>query len=535
VTRRQLVAATIASAIVWAGFAAGAAWRSPIPGVNEPHYLCKARHFCDRSWCERDLFLSSTDAHWLFFAAIGPLTRVLNFEQAAWIGRITVWGLLAFGWARLIGQLVPGRWSAVWSAAIFQAIQATGNLSGEWLIGGVEAKGFSYAALLFAIAAACRKSWAEAGAAGGIAIAFHPVVGIWGIIALAAAAIAGWASQPVGRSSEALHPAVPAPQSVRDSSVPQLFGWRQLPRRFLPVVLCIVCSLPGLIPAVALLAKRPTPNEARIADETQVFYRLKHHLDPNRFSTRACWSYAGMLVGWLALRRLAKTQPEERLFARFVLATGAIAAGGFAVGLWLRSPAMMKFYPFRLCDVFLPIAVSVTAAGLLERIIVASAGGRRTIFIAGGHLLACAALAWSFVAPGRATNPSRWPHERWSAFVDACKWIKDHTPADAVFLTPRENVGFKWYAERAEYFTRKDCPQDAAGILEWGRRHNRVERMLRKTPKRSASQFTGTVLADFARQTQVGYVLATGTPPKGVQPLYENETFSVFVIRPARE
>ena len=172
-TRRQLVLATA----VFAVFAAFAAWRSPVPGVNEPHYLCKAKHFSDPSWCARDFFLSSADAHWVFYAIIGPLTRVLSLEQTAWVGRIAVWCGLAFGWIRLAGRLLPGKFTPVWSAAIFLAIQSTVTFSGEWLVGGVEAKCFAYAALLLAIAAACNHSWMQAAVALGIAISLHPVVG----------------------------------------------------------------------------------------------------------------------------------------------------------------------------------------------------------------------------------------------------------------------------------------------------------------------------------------------------------------------
>ena len=51
-----------------------------------------------------------------------------------------------------------------------------------------------------------------------------------------------------------------------------------------------------------------------------------------------------------------------------------------------------------------------------------------------------------------------------------CRWIRNETPDDALVLTPRESLDFKWFAERAEYVCYKDCPQDAAGILEWDRR-----------------------------------------------------------------
>jgi hypothetical protein len=406
----------------------------------------------------------------------------------------------------------------VWSAAIFLAIQATGNLSGEWLIGGVEAKGFAYGALLIAIAAGCRDSWIESGIAAGIAISFHPVVGVWGVIALAAAGAAGWASRTFHNLPD-LRP----------------HGYRRWRQCLLSAALCLLFSLPGLIPAAAVVAGRRTAEEARVADEIQVFYRLKHHLDPSRFSTDACWVYAGLFLGWLILRRLARFQPEERFFARFVLATAAFAAGGLVVGIWVRAPGLMKFYPFRLLDLFLPIAVSVTAASLLDRLAEAPLEHRRIFSVAAGHLLSCAVLAWSFFAPGRAANASRWPSEKWAAFVDACDWIQHQTPADAVFLTPRDNVGFKWYAQRAEYVTWKDCPQDVAGLLEWGKRVNRVGKITHRRPKSPDAHLLEAELAEFDRATGVHHVLSAGPPPGRIEPLYRNGTFSVYVIRPARE
>ena len=63
----------------------------------------------------------------------------------------------------------------------------TRNLSGEWLIGGVEAKGFAYLALLLAIVAVCERAFRRAGIAIGLAISLHPVVGLWGALGLAAA------------------------------------------------------------------------------------------------------------------------------------------------------------------------------------------------------------------------------------------------------------------------------------------------------------------------------------------------------------
>lgn len=177
-------------AIVLFAFALYGTWRSPVPGVNEPHYLGKARHFWNPAWCAGDLFLESSNPHWVFYATFGALTKFLSLEQTAWAGRALVWLALAGGWVALAGRIVPGARGAVWSAAFFLALSATGNLSGEWLIGGVEAKGFAYAALFTSLAFACggRVRWGAVWC--GAAVSFHPVVGVWGALALVFAL--GW-------------------------------------------------------------------------------------------------------------------------------------------------------------------------------------------------------------------------------------------------------------------------------------------------------------------------------------------------------
>jgi hypothetical protein len=506
----------VLAAAVWAAFATFAVWRSPIPGVNEPHYLCKAKHFRDGSWCTNDFFIASADVHCVFYTVMGPLTHLVSFDQSAWSGRILVQGLLAFGWVRLAQRLAPGSLATACSAAIFLALQATVNLSGEWLIGGVEAKGFAYAALLLAIAAACQESWIEAGIETGVAISFHPVVGGWGLVALAAAHFVGSASK----------------HSVRVDSH-RLGGptctWRTL---VLSPILCLVFSLPGLIPAFAMMAARPSVDNALLADKIQVFSRLKHHLDPARFTTSGWWWYAGLLVAWLVLRRFTERSAAERFLTRFVLATLAVAVGGLVSGIWLRSPGLMKFYPFRLFDIFLPIAVALTVAGLFERLSRGIGSKRTTLARVAGCGVTVAALGWSIGAPGRTRNPCHWPTETWTDFQEACLWIDGATPPDAVFLTPLYNVGFKWYAQRAEYVTWKDCPQDAVGILEWNRRTKRVKRWV---PRRSKGGISPVALAEIQEQTEVGYILTIGPPPAGIEPIYTNRSISVCAIRPARE
>lgn len=525
--------------LVSAMFALYGAWRAPVPGVNEPHYLCKARHFWDTEWCRGDLFLESSNPHAVFYATVGALTRVLTFEQTAWVGRGLVWIALAIGWIALAQQVMPGRWGAVWGAALFAALSATGNLSGEWLIGGVEAKGFSYAALFLGLAAACSERWFSAAAWCGVAVSFHPVAGIWGVLALSFARAWSWlGNSPT--ASEGVDP--PRPSIVRE---------------FAPVVVCGLLSLPGLIPAFALLIDRAPPEVSRTADELQVFHRLDHHLDPRQFKASGWVMYAMLLAVWLAARPWKANDTASRLFFRFVVGTLLIAFAGMAVGFGPRWASVLKFYPFRLADLFLPIAVALTMARWMEALTMWL--GRRSVAegaardcpetfapptpallprggeggiratggaVVAGHVVAVSAVAWALVAPGNDRNPTGWTTRQNADWLEVCRWVAEQTPADALCLTPRfRNYTFKWYAERAEYAIWKDCPQDAASLVEWQRRLDVVRRWRGAHYK---SGYTERAIEELRELTDIDYIVDWYVQPYRVEPLYRNESFRVY-------
>jgi len=276
-------------------------------------------------------------------------------------------------------------------------------------------------------------------------------------------------------------------------------------------------------------------------DFIQVFYRLRHHLDPNVFHPAAYAGYAALLVVWLTLLALgwfnARGRPdsradgfwrhwrptdEQRWFHRFVAATCAIALCGLIVGLGpppsARSPyqsfrmTVLKLYPFRLFDAVLPLAVCCQVAVLAElrlkgrfkacdtpgsgnlrsdeipaREVRAQPSGQsgspgqgrpspdqpskpvsRASRVAPIGFVTVYLLALALPSADR--NPSRLSPAQLNDWLDACRWVREHTSPDALILTPPTAWAFKWYAERAEYVNFKDCPQDAAGIVEWNRR-----------------------------------------------------------------
>ncbi|MBX3440739.1 MAG: hypothetical protein KF861_24830, partial [Planctomycetaceae bacterium] len=81
-------------------FVISSAIRRPVPSVNEPHYLCKAKNYWQPDWCAGDLFLESSNPHRVFYQTVGVLTQWLTLPQTAWIGRLLALGCVAWGWTR---------------------------------------------------------------------------------------------------------------------------------------------------------------------------------------------------------------------------------------------------------------------------------------------------------------------------------------------------------------------------------------------------------------------------------------------------
>ncbi len=189
VERPPLAKPWAAWSAVFASLLLFSAVRSPVPGVNEPHYLCKAKHYWNPNWCAGDFFLDSSNTHLVFYQTVGILTREFTLAQTAWLGRLAALGLLAWGWVRWIPHLTPGRWTSLWAMWLFLALAAAGNWSGEWIIGGVEAKVFAYGWGFWAMAAWFDGRIKSAALLAGLAVSFHPVVGGWMAISAAFAGI----------------------------------------------------------------------------------------------------------------------------------------------------------------------------------------------------------------------------------------------------------------------------------------------------------------------------------------------------------
>jgi hypothetical protein len=523
---------------------------SPPPGVGESHYLPKAKHYWQPEWCAGDSFLESPDAHVTFNWTFGWVTKFVSMTAAAWIGRAITWLLLAWSWRRLSWAVVPRPLYALLSAGLMLLFLRNFHMAGEWIVGGVEAKGFAYVLVFLALEAIVRGSWRVAFLLAGAAGAFHVLVGGWTVVAIGLAWLASWKDRP----------------SLM-SLIPALIGG-------------FVLSLPGLLPALAL--NRGVPDEVtREASRIYVFDRLSHHLVFHEFEPIHQARYGLLLLAWLPLAWSMRRHAGERRLQLVIAGALVIALLGVLIDqssileaqfqgrsiaeYELRAAPLLRYYWFRMSDSLLPIGVALAATSWIARLH-AAAPQRASWLLILAILAAAANIAdvcywrsqqrlpgailqprptadsaqgWWFSQPpasGRINSPSA---AEWAAdWQAACAWIAENTPPDAKFMTPRGQQTFKWYAGRAEVATWKDVPQDAQGLVAWKEVLSELHPRDREHRLHGLAAFSDDVLIALAHKHGATHIVIDRTRANRpialprVYPLFreENPSFDVYRV-----
>lgn len=445
------------------------------PSEGESHYLAKAKHYWNPSWCAGDLFLESADAHYAFYWVFGWVTKFFSLDSSTWILRIVLWGLLAISWQRLSSSIIARPLWSIFTAALFLVALQTAPMAGEWVVGGVEGKVAAYAALFMAIAAAIEGRWNRAWIWIGVASAFHVLVGGWGGVILGGA----WCFTSENRVSlRSMLPGLAAGLGV---------------------------ALVGLLPAIWLTLGTP----AEITEEANriyVFERLPHHLVIHAFKRDPFIQFVICLVlgAWLAWTLRA----DRRLRLLWLVVTGAlvIAVAGLVIDqLLLSQPALaaklLKYYWYRMSDSMLSVGLAMAVA--VKIISLESTRPKLAQGLLGGLVLVCTLLMidhrqkrvamplppsivqskptpdtrsisfrqrWG-LAPRKTMTLANYDSitydEHYYHWVKVCEWIDQNTPAESRFLVPRSQQTFKWYAQRSDVANWKDIPQDAASIVKW--------------------------------------------------------------------
>lgn len=492
--------------LVWAIFAAHAAW--PVPDVNEPHYLGKARHYWQPELLAGDFFLESAETHHVFYLTVGWLAEFLPLWWFAWCGRMLAWALAAAGWTSLCRALVPRQWIAPLTAGLFVGLNTYFQMAGEWVIGGLEAKSLAYGIVFFALAAILKCRWNLAWILLGAATAMHVLAGGWAAVC---AAYVWWRE-------------------------PQ----RPLLTTMLPGLLIgAAVALAGLVPAVAL-TWNVDASTLREANDIYVFRRLRHHLIPAGFDGWAVTRFVALLLVWIVLGQFRPTGAARRRLRMLVTASLLIALVGWVIS-WTAGPfpelaaRLLRYYWFRTADWILPLGVALEMGALLAwRLARRPARQRRWLvalaLVVVAHLTAVE-IERRMTGRPRADDPKKIAH--YDDWRDVCDWIAEHTPRGTVFLTPRHAQTFRWYAERPEVVTWKDIPQSPHGIVEWWRRLHDLhtyEEDGRMRWYRSLAEREPADLRELAERYGANYLVTEAQPELALPRVYQNNSYAVYQL-----
>ncbi|TWT82606.1 hypothetical protein CA13_40690 [Planctomycetes bacterium CA13] len=427
------------------------------PMVNEAHYLVKAKNFWQPDWCANDAFAASGKAHTTFYVLFGWPTLFLSLETTTWIGRIVGWILIAMGLDRLTRRLIKVPWAPIGVAVVWIAAVEYANLAGEWVIGGVEAKVPAYGFVLLAIADIVDRRWNRVWVLLGIASALHVLSGGWSVIA---ASFAWWLTE-------------------RNQPNRQAFFTRYL---FAGGAIALL----GIVPAV-WLTLGVSPADSAMSAKIYTYYRLSHHLLPTGLNLIWYLRHGLLVVAAVAFTQLARNQRDDMRWNRlggFAYGAIAIAVVGLLLGFLPMidrdlAAKLLRYYWFRLSDAVVPLWFSL----LVIRAICELDAKKKEWKFASFVLLVATVLfgysSWNSIrlpVPPSASNrllgwdadaPVAVQQKVYRDWLTVCQWVRTTTDPDAVFLTPRHQQTFKWYAERAEVANWKDVPQDAKSLKEW--------------------------------------------------------------------
>ena len=500
-------------------FAAAGAW--PTPDTNEAHYLTRARHGHDPTWLAGDFFLESREAHGVFSTLLGPLATALPLGEAAWIGRIAGWLALAAGFTFAASAVLPSRGWRLVAAALFSLAVRQTTAAGEWVIGGCEAKVFAWALVAAGAGWFARGLPVAAWVAFGAATAFHPLVGGWGMLAFVAAAAATWRAAP-----------------ARLAVTPRLLAG---------LAAGLALAAIGLLPALGLSVGATADERARAA-MVYVVERLPHHLLVRTFADGMVARHVLAVIAWWLLLPSSPSVSDRRM-AAFVAASVGVSIAGLGVSLLETvAPAtaygLLRFYWFRLADGVVPLGLALAAAGALggPAGVLGGTGRRRWALAAVAAMLAVdlAFESRHWPLPGRTGLVARSEKTvQTPAWQKICAWVRENTPPDACFLTPRGASSFHWHAARREVVCWKNVPQDPRAILEWRQRIVEcfsVDGSL-KSLVSSTAALGGERLLEAARKYGADHVIVPVNPlepfPLPVEPLHVAGGYAVYRLDPS--
>lgn len=401
----------------------------PVPYSNEFSYLPRIKGVYSSTYLASDItFSTSTNEYWLFDHLFGLFTYLFSLHTIAWCGRILCW-IITFHALRKLGK----RWDIPsWLITISIAIWLLFNqaaIADEWVIGTFEAKCVAYILLIYGLDRICAGRDILSGILLGLSFAFHPLIGMWGILAAVPA-------QFIAKRNII--------SSVRITSISGIF------------------SLIGLIPLLIMRSESTLPSEESLA--YYLLVRFPFHCDP--FS----WSRSEMLFPFLILATsitiyfYSKRTLAMTFLTLFLSILGVFYILGI-VARYFEAFEILKYMPMRVFSVIVLLffVLNVSRSFYFKLY--------KKPLILGLIIASCVGLLWTKMVfrplEQIGTTIQLWRSEP-DDYLKMYKWVEKNTPQNAVIIAPPWREEF-WYISQRAMVVNYNKAIDA-DINEWVKR-----------------------------------------------------------------
>jgi hypothetical protein len=474
---------------------------SSVPSNNEfvyLPYLAKAWNpaFLSNDWT----FSGPLPSHVVFNLLFGPLTLLFPLEVVGWIGRTLSWSLILVALLQLGRHFRIPLWM-ITVAILSWLFYGQSIVGGEWVLGTFEAKSIAYALLFFALDGFVRQRVILPWILLGLAFSFHPLVGLWAMLAI------GLSLLILGYSTDAI---------IKCACYTALF------------------ALPGVIPL--LLTSFEDGSEPSEVWKFITLVVIPYHFDPYYFGgNKLLLLLLALMLGFNYLHyRLVGKSPV----LQFMIIFQAFLGFFFILGFLLRfteNYQLLVLMPCRLFPVLIPLFFFFCLVSALYDY--GSIKSGKSLILAGFLIVAALGNPINLFVDRMIRHYDLWTRQE-EDVKTAFKWIAENTPADSIvisppwrgdsfYLTRRAQVA-SWWLPRFDRLTEwRERLELLAGDLSSVREGTTKARMEQMTSH--YHQLTATDIASITEKYGAEYLVSSVGYSYPV--LFESGIYKVYSLR----
>ncbi|AFY37681.1 hypothetical protein Lepto7376_1329 [[Leptolyngbya] sp. PCC 7376] len=442
---------------------------------NEVGKLMLAKQFISTDWLPNDWYLSQPQSYQAFFQLIfGKSILAWGFLATSIIGRIVYYSLISSSLILIARQIKLQFLPLLIAITLFLYSQQGIVVAGEWMIGSLETKGFSYGLVLIAIWLSMKKRYIWTIASLGLATSLHILVG--GYATLTFLMWAGWLG-------------------YKNNYFQKYFSKEHFSIIALSLFIYLVTSIFATFTLAHSLSQTVSvPDSELQATYIYTFLRNSHHLNPFvwqkiRFFIVAiylsclywCWKKTKQEVAQdshLSIQSQSSAVNRLQLLELTCFSLVPFFCG-FAIAFFDSQGVFLQYYPFRFGSLMLALNVLLISAYLIQDFFQKSKCFEFLrnkgflvclIFLATIHTFTLTTFTKDLVSLSKFPIGVEKNNEKSQDIFD---WIQQNTEQDAVIISPPGRyVGFNWLTNRATIAKFKLVPPTETKILEWYARLN---------------------------------------------------------------